>query len=224
MTLFDRHTLPQLFAFDLDGVVADTELLHSEAKLRLLSRRFGVAERVEVERYVGLPNTAFWSDMMRRFPGQVTGDVAELSVAQLDTILELLAEQKFRPSAGLLPLLERLSALGVKRALFSSSDRFYVDAVLRFFDIARFFPVILGGDDVPRRKPHPDGYEKAVELSNADASRSVAVEDSTAGVASAQAAGLRVIGYRNPTSGGQDVSRADRVVDSLEEILPMLGE
>jgi HAD superfamily hydrolase (TIGR01509 family) len=148
----------------------------------------------------------------------------ELAEAQFLTILELLKEQNFRPSAGLLPLLDRLVELGIGRAMFSSSDRFYVEAVLRFFNIERFFPVVVGGDEVARRKPFPDGYLKAVELSGGDPARTIAVEDSSSGVKSAKAAGLRVIGYRNPTSGGQDVSGADFVVDSLEEVLPMLAK
>lgn len=210
----------ELFAFDLDGVIADTELLHKESKLRML-RRFGIDGNPDMEGYVGLPNAKYWSEMKDLYP-QVAGTLEELETMQFAGILALLEEKRFRPSDGLVPLLERLAERGVKRGLYSSSVRFYVDDVLRFFNLERFFPIVIGGDEVPRRKPFPDGYERVAALAGVSPDRAVAIEDSTAGVRAAKAAGLRAIGYRNPTSGNQDLSEADWIVDGLGEVVRRL--
>lgn len=206
----------RLVAFDLDGVIADTEPLHKESKRRMFLRR-GLAFDGDLDRYIGLSNEVYWTEM-RGLHSSITETLEELEAEQFRGILELLAERRVRPSAGLAALLERLASAGVACGLYSSSLRFYVDRVLEFFGIAGYFSVVLGGDDVPRRKPFPDGYVMAARLAGVEPSLAVAIEDSTAGVAAGVAAGMRVIGYRNPTSGGQDLSRANWIVDSLTEV------
>jgi beta-phosphoglucomutase len=50
------------------------------------------------------------------------------------------------------------------------------------------------------------------------------VEDAKLGIEAAKGAGMKVIGYRNPNSGDQDLSRADMIIHdfsglSVEEML-----
>ena len=51
--------------------------------------------------------------------------------------------------------------------------------------------LIVSMEDVPRGKPQPDGYLRALELLGLRPDEAVAIEDSPPGVAAAQAAGLR---------------------------------
>ena len=92
----------------------------------------------------------------------------------------------------------------VARCVLTALDR------LRALDL---FDVVVTGDMVERRKPHPDPYLRALDLLGVGAGEAVAVEDSPAGIASAHAAGLHAIGYSG-CSLGQDLSAADEVVDS----------
>ncbi len=210
----------QLVAFDLDGVVADTEPLHKASKERML-RRFGVigpGEEIDVRRCVGFTNAQYWEEMRALHPG-IPGTLDELEDAQLQGILDLIAERRLPPSEGLLPLLRALSARGVRIGLYSSSNRFYIDRVLEGYGLAHFFAAVVGGNEVRRRKPFPDGYLKVAELAGVPPERAVAVEDSAAGVDAAKAAGMRAVGYRNPTSGDQDLSRADWVTERLGDLL-----
>lgn len=55
-----------------------------------------------------------------------------------------------------------------------------------------------------RQKPLPDVYARAVVQTGADLSRSCAVEDSVNGVLSAQAAGLKVIGFTGFSTAPED--------------------
>ncbi len=68
------------------------------------------------------------------------------------------------------------------------------------------------------KKPAPDGYMKLLADAGVAAAAAVAIEDTLAGVTAAVAAGLRCIGYANPTSGKQDLSQAFMRVGSLGEV------
>jgi HAD superfamily hydrolase (TIGR01509 family) len=59
------------------------------------------------------------------------------------------------------------------------------------------FDVIVAGDDVTRGKPHPEPYEKAAALLGFATKDCIAFEDSTTGLASAEAAGTYAIGIPN---------------------------
>ena len=72
-----------------------------------------------------------------------------------------------------------------------------------------------------RGKPAPDGYRMAAKRLQVPPSTCLVVEDSTAGIASGLAAGMRVLATRaaNPAlgqPGHQDQSAAHLVVEGLE--------
>ena len=79
------------------------------------------------------------------------------------------------------------------------------------------FEVIVTSDDVAHAKPAPDIYLLACERLGVPPADAIALEDSLSGVTAAKAAGLTVIGV--PQFAETDVSAADRVVASLEELL-----
>jgi HAD superfamily hydrolase (TIGR01509 family) len=80
------------------------------------------------------------------------------------------------------------------------------------------FDTIVTADDVAHAKPAPDLYLLACERLGVAPADALALEDSASGVAAAKAAGLTCIAV--PQYAETDVSAADRVIDSLEELLP----
>ncbi len=206
----------EMMAFDLDGVIADTEPLHKRAKERIFAE-IGFGEAIDLDAFVGLPNSDLWTLALERCGAPFSP--GELERKQYDYILEQLRDNATPASSGLFELLDGLEAAGVRCGMCSSSDFYYVEKVLSFFGLSSRFSPLITGDRVARRKPAPDGYLRLIEQSALPPSRIVAVEDSRAGVASATAAGLRCIGYANPTSGNQDLGAAFLRVESLDEIL-----
>ena len=73
-------------------------------------------------------------------------------------------------------------------AVVSSSNRREVEPALQVAGIRDFFDVLVCGSEVANLKPAPDPYLKAAEL--LQSTRPLVVEDSAAGVKSAQAAGF----------------------------------
>jgi HAD superfamily hydrolase (TIGR01509 family) len=84
-------------------------------------------------------------------------------------------------------LLEELKG-GFRMAVVSSSHRREVEPALEVAGVRKYFDALVCGREVPRLKPAPDPYLRAAELLGSK--RPLVVEDSAAGVASAQAAGF----------------------------------
>jgi len=55
---------------------------------------------------------------------------------------------------------------------------------------------VVTGDSVTHGKPHPEPYLRAAEMLGVPVTQCVAIEDSRTGLASAEAAGARVIGVQ----------------------------
>jgi len=106
---------------------------------------------------------------------------------------------------------------GVRLGLASNSPRFLVTDALATAALADAFDAIVTSDDVEHGKPAPDIYLLACQRLGVDPSDAVALEDSASGVTAAKAAGLACIAV--PMFAETDVSAADRVIGSLEELL-----
>ena len=81
-----------------------------------------------------------------------------------------------------------------------------------------YFQSVLSGADLPQSKPDPAVYLLSAERLAVQPANCVVLEDAASGVAAAKAAGMYCIAYRNPSSGCQDLSRADRIVEDVADI------
>ena len=90
-------------------------------------------------------------------------------------------------------------------------------AALATARITDAFDTIVTSDDVAESKPAPDIYLLACERLGVEPADALALEDSASGIAAAKAAGLTCIAV--PQFAETDVSAADRVIDSLEDLL-----
>ncbi|QQO10066.1 HAD family hydrolase [Breznakiella homolactica] len=201
--------------FDMDGVLADSELLHVLASQRLLERYGVTVDEAFLRRYTGMDNAVFLGDVIREFG--LDAAIPELHKQRVDILVGLLREQ-VEPVSGMEEMVRGISDLPVKRGLASSSPRPVVMTILKKFDLFEWFDAVVTGDDVERGKPDPGIFLEAARQLGVSPADCIVVEDSKNGVAAAVAAGMDVIGFFNPNSGDQDLSRAGRVVDSLEAI------
>ena len=75
----------------------------------------------------------------------------------------------------------------------------------------------MSGEQVARGKPEPDIFLMVSKHYECRVEDCVVIEDSTNGVTAAKAAGMACLGYYNPTSGKQDLSKADLVFDKFRD-------
>lgn len=87
----------------------------------------------------------------------------------------------------------RHAATRVPVAIVSGAFRAEIEPVVEAAGIAAELTTIVAADDVGRGKPHPEGYLLALARLEVEPSAAIAFEDTEAGIASAKAAGVRVV-------------------------------
>jgi beta-phosphoglucomutase-like phosphatase (HAD superfamily) len=102
-------------------------------------------------------------------------------------------------------------------AIVSGSSRGDVAAAARMCGIYDALAFVMGLEDYPRGKPHPDGYLLAAERLGVDPAACVVIEDSTAVVKAGHAAGMRVLGVNRSCSVPQDYSLCSWCVADLAQ-------
>lgn len=216
--------LPAAVLFDMDGLLVDTEPLWTIAEHEAAARLGGEFTPAMKLAMIGHGvDTAV--PLMVSMLGRSPSDEPETAAFLLRRMAELFREPgAITPQPGALELLTAMASAGVPAALVSSSYRSLVDPVVHVLG-AELFTVTVAGDEVARRKPHPDPYLRAAELLMVDPASCVVLEDSLTGAAAGVAAGCATVLVPSmplPATPGELALAA--TVGSLDEVdLAMLG-
>ena len=208
--------------FDLDGVLLDSEPAWASVREQLTRESGGRWHEGAQEEMMGMSSTE-WSRYMRDQLG-VPMEPDEISAAVVERL-----KADYRRRVPLLPdAVETVRALAQRRplAVASSANRPLIDLVLELTGMAGLFRATVSSEEVPHGKPAPDVYIEAARRLDAAAEHCVAVEDSTNGIRSASAAGMRVVAVPRPDfpPSAQALGVADAVLDSLAELEGALDE
>ena len=147
-----------------------------------------------------------------------TASTQPLKIAKKDFLLKKEVFRDLQPIKGIPELLANLKKDGIAIGLASSSEKAFIEMVLEELGIRGYFQAVVSGEEVERSKPEPEIFLRAAELLNVDPADCLVLEDSRHGVEAAKRAGMKCIGYQNPNSGPQDLSRADKIVHTLENL------
>jgi HAD superfamily hydrolase (TIGR01509 family) len=125
------------------------------------------------------------------------------------------------PRAGVVALMAACKAAGVVTALCTSTSRANVDAIadglagqLDFADFASITTI----DKIAAVKPAPDAYLHCLGALGVTADDVIAIEDTPVSMASARAAGIRVLATPGAMTADQDFSDAALVVPDLNVV------
>jgi HAD superfamily hydrolase (TIGR01509 family) len=204
--------------FDLDGVLLDSEQIWDEVREQLVRERGGRWHANAHREMMGMSSVE-WSRYMHDELG--VPDLPDEISAEVVRRMEDAYRKRLPLIDGAREAVERLAErwpLG----LASSSNRELIELALAVSGLARFFRVTVSSEEVARGKPAPDVYLEAARRLGVSPERSAAVEDSSNGIRSAKAAGMRVIAIPNPHFPPDDGSLelADVVLGSLAELSP----
>lgn len=200
--------------FDMDGLLLDTELLWHRAEVELFKRHGAEFSWDDKMAVIGSSfdfTADYFADRVGLPRDQGAGLVNEMAELMHGHLRE---QVDGRPGA--VELVERLRGR-TRLGLASNSPRELVDTALATAGIGDAFDAIVTSDDVEHSKPAPDLYLLACERLGVAPADALALEDSPSGIAAAKAAGLTCIAV--PQFAETDVSAADRVIDSLEQLL-----
>lgn len=177
--------------FDIDGTLADTDRLHLEA-FNVVFGQYGhhfTPERFKVE-LQGFANVDLGA---RFFPNEPTERQMAIMEEKEQTFRRL-ATNGLHPLPGLLDLLDRCDAAGLRYIAVTNAPRGNAELILNAVGVRQRFATIILGDELAHGKPHPLPYLEGLRHLEADAPLSVAFEDSPTGVTSASSAGIATIG------------------------------
>lgn len=211
---------PRAFAFDLDETLVDCEPQHR------------VATRAMLEA-LGYPPTAA-RDVFHDTTGKRTRDIVEafrLAVGAPQETDELLAlrhsaflaaldAEPAMPLPGARELVEACRALGPVACVTSGYRDDAIES-LRSSGLLPLFATIVTGEDVEEAKPAPDAYKVAASRLGVVPDDILVFEDSARGVASARAAGCRVVAVPRSGAAAAAVADADLVLRSLQDAVPL---
>jgi HAD superfamily hydrolase (TIGR01509 family) len=202
--------------FDLDGVLVDSEPVWEEVRRAFVAEHGGEWQPDTQHRLMGM-STAEWAAYLsgelgvRLPPDEVARGVVEQMARRYEDEVPLMpgATEAVRRLAARWPL-----------GLASSSPRSLIDVVLGRTGLGTSFETTVSTEEVERGKPAPDGYLLAARRLGADPRACVAVEDSSNGLRSADAAGMRVIAVPHPRypPAPDALALAAYVAGDLEEL------
>jgi pyrophosphatase PpaX len=200
--------------FDLDGTIVDSGWMilasYRHATQTVLGRDF--PDDVLMAR-VGAGRL---EDQMSEFDAEKAVDLAR---AYREFYAPLHSELQAFP--GMLELLRRLDAEERLLGIVSAKRHDVVQLALDALGFGETIDVVVGSDEAPLGKPHPDQILVALDRLDADPDDTVYVGDAPFDVAAAKAAGVHAIGV---TWGGihtrerMESERPDAVVDTAEEL------
>ena len=201
--------------FDMDGVIIDSEPIHLEIQQDLFEHFQVQLTKEEYLTFIGRSSRNMWQELIQRFSLAATVD----EVLHKDRSLyhqRLINEPGLAPIAGVRELIEELQKNNVKLALASSSSMESINLVLDLFDLSGFFPHRVSGDELKQSKPHPEIFQVTATLTKSFDKNCLVFEDSTHGVTAAKAANMKCVGFQNPNSGNQDLSKADLIINDFK--------
>jgi beta-phosphoglucomutase-like phosphatase (HAD superfamily) len=199
--------MTRAIVFDFNGTLSDDEPLLYEVYAELFAEHGRpLTEEAYLDELAG--NTE--EEIIRRWLGRVDDAL----------IADRIARYVERASDGRtvdddVRAAVRYAADRVPVGLVSAATREEIDPVLEAAGLAGLFGVVVSSGDVTQGKPHPEPYERAAALLELPPRDVVAFEDTEAGVASAKAAGMQVVGVTR-TLGAERLAQADQLVPRID--------
>lgn len=214
-----------LLSIDLDGTLVDTAGEIAEAA-NLTLEEFGVARRPpqQITRLIGLGTR----ELMLRLVAEVTLEQPELrerlpmdkTLAAMDRHYHHTAGSAAVPYPGAREALQRLAAAGVRLACVTNKELRHARRVLQATRLVEHFELVVGGDTLPHKKPHPAVLEHVLASFGVVREHAAHIGDSAVDVMAARSAGVQAWVVPYGYNGGQLIEDAgpDRVFASLHDV------
>ncbi len=180
--------------FDLDGVLIDSEPVWERVRRELVAEHGGQWAPDAQSRLMGM-STPEWARYLSEDLG-VGLSPDEVAAMVIDRMAA-----SYRERVPLLPgAVEAVRRLAARwpLALASSAPAVLIEIVLESAGLRPYFAVTMSAEQVPHGKPAPDIYLAVAARLGYPPPGCAAIEDSSNGIRSAAAAGLRAIAIPRP--------------------------
>ena len=210
--------------FDYDGVVLDSEPYHYEGFERILKQfEIKIPADIYADRYLGLTDFDGFRKIFEDYDRLDQLENINSLVLQKTEIVQNLIKNHATAIPGTVEMIKSAVENKIPIAICSGALRDEVKIGAETLGILDHFPIIVSAEDVQQGKPDPEGYIKTCKLlsekvgKKISPDRCVVCEDSPAGTAAANSAGMRVCGLAT-SYAKHELPLADIVVENLSEI------
>ena len=209
-------TLPlSAVIFDMDGVLVDSEPIHTEAIRDLLADHGVTYAPGHEANFYGCTDREVFRAIRAHY--HMAADEADLASDWIARVVSLLS-RPLEPMDGVPGVLHTLRNSGLRLALASSSAPRVISATLSGLGLTDVFEFAVSGHEVSRGKPAPDIFLEAARRLGLPPGACLVVEDSYNGLCAAVAAGIRCAAVPCESTARQDFARAEVRLDSLTKL------
>lgn len=176
----------QLFLFDFDGLLVDTEQLHYKAYINMCANR-GYELKWDFKRYSQAAHhkpTDLRDHIYAEFPQLYTQepDWKILYEEKKNAFLNLVKNEKVPLLPGAVELLMALKEQKIKRCIVTHSAYSLIDQIRSQNSVLDTIPHWITREDYVNPKPHPDSYQTAISKFAESGEQIIGFEDSPRGL------------------------------------------
>lgn len=210
-------------AFDMDGLLVNTEELYTQVGVSILQKRGKIFTRQLKNAMTGLPGPKAWAVMIEQ--EGLSDSIEQLSQESAEIFSRILPSQ-LRLLPGVHELLDLLDSEQRPKCVATSSSPEFAALVLGQVDVHHRFDFVITARDVVHGKPHPDIYEAAAGRMGVATSEMLVLEDSHHGCRAGVVSGACTVAVPGPHSDDHDFTgahyRADTLCDpAIRQLLSM---
>lgn len=213
-------------AFDLDGTLTDTVPgLGSAIDQALHAQGLPMAGQARVATWVGNGADKLVERALIWAGAKPEPTLCRETRLLFDRFYADTVEQGSRLFPLVRETLGRLAERGLPMAVVTNKPTPFVAPLLASLEIDRFFSLIIGGDDVAAKKPHPAPLYLVLGKLGLHVDELLFVGDSRNDIMAAKAAGCPCVGMTYGYNYGEPItdSHPDYVLDHFADLLPLLG-
>lgn len=205
--------------FDMDGVLVDTEWFYNRRRCAYLETKGFVFD--EIPDLSGTNDIYVWEyfepdDARRR--AELKREYVEQYMPAHPVPYDELKNKDAKP------VMEALRERGVVSAIASSGQPEMIEELVEAADLRDVLVATVSGHEVAAFKPDPAVYLRTMELLGVTPEECLVVEDSPLGIEAGRRAGCRTLALRPREGVSLDQSKADRIIDSLWDLLEEIAE
>ncbi len=211
-----EYELKKAVIFDMDGVLIDSEPAYLEMNRKLFKDLGVEMDSDKYHGFVGMSSMKMWTLIKNEF--KLLHEVENLIAMERDSMYEILDSAIIsEPISGIPELLDDLKRRKIILCVASSSAKENINLVLDKLNLIHYFRLVVSGEEVKRGKPEPDIFLRVAEKTNVASDKCFVIEDSANGIAAANRAKMKCIGYKSPGSSKQDLSGSNLIVENFDE-------